>query len=286
MLQSRIHALEDQVEKLTSHNAKVQPTDKKQRTTGSILFKNVESATAIANSKLAQPQQPRWYNFHPFIWHIHKLYVHHRPPLLHKHASLYITCFGKSNFVIGFGLDSINHNNGFDCVKLFAIECSVVFIIDKLFCISNLETRFMLWSELVMRHMVICYNLIYISLWPAWIRFGFCLKKGFVLYRELIQIVTIIQLPAGQFVEASRPCSFVNWNDSVFSVTNGFVKQNEHAQDDEFVYNWLRPDFIWLSPSLWLSLLLFDLDYVTPSKWNLWWFLVDTVTHVSFWCIS
>jgi hypothetical protein len=53
MLQSRIHALEDQVEKLTSHNAKVQPTDKKQRTTGSILFKNVESATEIVNSKLA-----------------------------------------------------------------------------------------------------------------------------------------------------------------------------------------------------------------------------------------
>jgi hypothetical protein len=53
MLQSRIHALEDQVAKLTGHNAKVQPTDKKQRTTGSILFKNVESSTAIVNSKLA-----------------------------------------------------------------------------------------------------------------------------------------------------------------------------------------------------------------------------------------
>jgi hypothetical protein len=52
MLQSRIHALEDQVAKLTGHNTKVQPSDKKQRTTGSILFKNVESATAIVNSKL------------------------------------------------------------------------------------------------------------------------------------------------------------------------------------------------------------------------------------------
>jgi hypothetical protein len=52
MLQYRIHALEDQVAKLTSHNVKVQPTDKKQRTTGSILFKNVESATTIVNSKL------------------------------------------------------------------------------------------------------------------------------------------------------------------------------------------------------------------------------------------
>jgi hypothetical protein len=53
MLQSRIHALEDQVAKITSHNEKLQPTDKKQRTTGSILFKNVESATTIVNSKLA-----------------------------------------------------------------------------------------------------------------------------------------------------------------------------------------------------------------------------------------
>ena len=53
MLQSRIHALEDQVEKLTSQNSKVQPTDKKQRTTGSILFKNIESATTFVNLKLA-----------------------------------------------------------------------------------------------------------------------------------------------------------------------------------------------------------------------------------------
>jgi hypothetical protein len=53
MLQSIIHALEDQVAKLTGHNTKVQPSDKKQRTTGSILFKNVDSATTIVNSKLA-----------------------------------------------------------------------------------------------------------------------------------------------------------------------------------------------------------------------------------------
>ena len=52
MLQSRIHDLENQVAKLTGHNMKVQPNDKKQRTTGSILFKNVESATTIVNSKL------------------------------------------------------------------------------------------------------------------------------------------------------------------------------------------------------------------------------------------
>ena len=53
MLQSRIHDLENQVAKLTGRNAKVEPSDKKQRTTGSILFKNVESARAIVNSKLA-----------------------------------------------------------------------------------------------------------------------------------------------------------------------------------------------------------------------------------------
>jgi hypothetical protein len=53
MLQSRIHDLENQVAKLTGHNVKVEPSDKKQRTTGSILFKNVESAATIINSKLA-----------------------------------------------------------------------------------------------------------------------------------------------------------------------------------------------------------------------------------------
>ena len=53
MLQSRIHALEDQVARLTSQKAKMPSTDKKQRTTGLILFKNVESATAVVNSKLA-----------------------------------------------------------------------------------------------------------------------------------------------------------------------------------------------------------------------------------------
>jgi hypothetical protein len=53
MLQTRIRDLENQVAKLTGHEAKVQPSDKKKRTTGSILFKNVESAMAIVNSKLA-----------------------------------------------------------------------------------------------------------------------------------------------------------------------------------------------------------------------------------------
>jgi hypothetical protein len=51
-LQSKIRDLENQVAKLTGRNAREQPNDKKQRTTGSILFKNVESATAIINSKL------------------------------------------------------------------------------------------------------------------------------------------------------------------------------------------------------------------------------------------
>jgi hypothetical protein len=53
ILQSRIHSLEDQVALLTSQKAKLQATDKKQRTTGCILFKNVESSTTVVNSKLA-----------------------------------------------------------------------------------------------------------------------------------------------------------------------------------------------------------------------------------------
>jgi hypothetical protein len=51
-LQSRIYDLENQVAKLTGRNAKVKPSNKKQRTTSSVLFKNVESSTAIINSKL------------------------------------------------------------------------------------------------------------------------------------------------------------------------------------------------------------------------------------------
>jgi hypothetical protein len=51
-LQSKIHDLENQVAKLTGQNATKQPNDKKQRTAGTILFKNVESATAIVNSRL------------------------------------------------------------------------------------------------------------------------------------------------------------------------------------------------------------------------------------------
>ena len=51
-LQSKIQDLDNQVVKLTGRNDKGQPNDKNQRTAGSILFKNVESATAIVNSKL------------------------------------------------------------------------------------------------------------------------------------------------------------------------------------------------------------------------------------------
>jgi hypothetical protein len=51
-LQSKIQDLENQVAKLTGRNDKGHPNDKNQWTTRSILFKNIESATAIVNSKL------------------------------------------------------------------------------------------------------------------------------------------------------------------------------------------------------------------------------------------
>jgi hypothetical protein len=51
-LQSKIYDLERQVAMLTGRDAKGRPNDKNQRTTGSILFKNVESATAVVNSRL------------------------------------------------------------------------------------------------------------------------------------------------------------------------------------------------------------------------------------------
>jgi hypothetical protein len=53
LLQSKIQSLEDQIAVLTNQRDKLQAADKKQKTTGSILFKNVESATAVINSKLA-----------------------------------------------------------------------------------------------------------------------------------------------------------------------------------------------------------------------------------------
>jgi hypothetical protein len=53
LLQSKIQSLESQVVVLTSQRDQLQATDKKQRTTGSIVFKNVESATAVINSELS-----------------------------------------------------------------------------------------------------------------------------------------------------------------------------------------------------------------------------------------
>jgi hypothetical protein len=53
LLQSKIQSLEDQIAVLTSQRDQLQATDKKQKTTGSILFKNFESATAVINSKLS-----------------------------------------------------------------------------------------------------------------------------------------------------------------------------------------------------------------------------------------
>jgi hypothetical protein len=53
LLQSKIQSLESQVAVLTSQRDQLQATDKKQKTTGSIVFKNVESATAVINSKLS-----------------------------------------------------------------------------------------------------------------------------------------------------------------------------------------------------------------------------------------
>jgi hypothetical protein len=53
ILQSKIQSLEIQDAVLTSQRDKLQATDKKQKTTGSIVFKNVESATAFINSKLS-----------------------------------------------------------------------------------------------------------------------------------------------------------------------------------------------------------------------------------------
>jgi hypothetical protein len=53
ILQSKIQSLEDQIAVLTSQKAKLQAVDKKKKTTSSIMFKNVESATVVVNSKLA-----------------------------------------------------------------------------------------------------------------------------------------------------------------------------------------------------------------------------------------
>jgi hypothetical protein len=51
-LQSKIYNLEKQVALLTGQDAKGRSSDKNKRTAGSISFKNVESATAVVNSRL------------------------------------------------------------------------------------------------------------------------------------------------------------------------------------------------------------------------------------------
>jgi hypothetical protein len=53
LLQSKIKSLENQVTVLSRERDKFQANDKKQKTTGSIVFRNVESATAFVNSKLS-----------------------------------------------------------------------------------------------------------------------------------------------------------------------------------------------------------------------------------------
>jgi hypothetical protein len=53
LLQSRIKSLEDRVTVLTKENDKLQANDKGKNTTGSVMLKNVEAATAIVNSKIA-----------------------------------------------------------------------------------------------------------------------------------------------------------------------------------------------------------------------------------------
>jgi hypothetical protein len=52
LLQSKIKALENQVTVLTSERDKLRANDKKQKTTGSIVFRNVELATTVVNSKM------------------------------------------------------------------------------------------------------------------------------------------------------------------------------------------------------------------------------------------
>jgi hypothetical protein len=53
LLQSKIKSLEERVTVLSKENHRLQAYDKKQKTTGSIIFRNVEAATAFVNSKLS-----------------------------------------------------------------------------------------------------------------------------------------------------------------------------------------------------------------------------------------
>jgi hypothetical protein len=53
LLQSNIKSLEEQVTVLSKERDRLQASEKKQKTTGSIVFRNVEVATAFVNSKLS-----------------------------------------------------------------------------------------------------------------------------------------------------------------------------------------------------------------------------------------
>jgi hypothetical protein len=53
LLQSRIKTLEEQVTVLAKENDRLRTNDKKQKTTGSIVFRNVKVATTFVNSKLS-----------------------------------------------------------------------------------------------------------------------------------------------------------------------------------------------------------------------------------------
>jgi hypothetical protein len=53
LLQSNIKSLEERVTVLAKENDRLQANEKKQKTTGSIVFRNVKAATAFVNSKLS-----------------------------------------------------------------------------------------------------------------------------------------------------------------------------------------------------------------------------------------
>jgi hypothetical protein len=133
--------------------------------------------------------------------------------------------------------------------------------------------------------MVICYNFIYIWLWPARIRFGLCLKKVlFYIYpnRELIQIVTVMQVPASQFVVARRPCSLLNGNDNGYSVTNGFVKRKWSCPGWRVVLYLIQTRFYLIATQLMvINAVEFWLCDAQQSKSMAK--MVNTVMHFSFW---
>jgi hypothetical protein len=53
LLQSKIKSLEERVTALSKERDRLQANEKEQKTTGSIVFKNVEAATAFVDSKLS-----------------------------------------------------------------------------------------------------------------------------------------------------------------------------------------------------------------------------------------